>query len=166
MCASDYFWALYLLSVRYAQGGGLTDGRRAFREQIRRAAAEGFARGEDNAVIARRLRVHVRSVQRWRSSWLLGGSGALASKGVASVPLLSEAEFAELEGELARGAAGHGWNDSQWTLDRIRLLILHQFGVGYTVQGVAALLKRHGWVHRPQRSGLVSGEGGAGWVKE
>lgn len=87
-------------------------------------------------------------------------------EGGASTPLLSEAELTELEDELAKGAAGHGWHDSQWTLDRIRLLILHQFGVRYTVQGVAALLKRHGWVHRPHRHGLVPRGGGTGWVKE
>ncbi|WP_294006732.1 hypothetical protein [Streptomyces sp.] len=113
------FQALYLLSVRYVQGGGLTEGRRAFRGQIRRAAAEGFARGEEKAVITRRLLVHAGSVQR----------------------LLSEAEFTEPEDELAKGAAGHGPNDSQWTLDRIGLLMSHQFIVRYTIQGVVALLK-------------------------
>ncbi|MFI6661467.1 helix-turn-helix domain-containing protein [Streptomyces sp. NPDC050523] len=32
-------------------------------------AADGFARGERNTVIARQLRVGVRSVERWRRCW-------------------------------------------------------------------------------------------------
>jgi transposase len=149
--------------VRYAQGGGLTERRREYREQLRRTAAEAFARGEDNAAIAKRLRVHVRSVQRWRRSWQLGGVQALASKGVASTPLLSDADFAVLERELAKGAAAHGWPNAQWTLDRIRVLIGSRFGACYTVQGVAALLKRHGWAHRPQQNAELP-QTTTGWV--
>lgn len=58
--------------MRYAQGGGLTAERREFREGLRLKAAERFARGETNAVIARDLRVSVRSVQRWRRTWREG----------------------------------------------------------------------------------------------
>ncbi|WP_442814330.1 helix-turn-helix domain-containing protein [Streptomyces sp. NBC_01808] len=54
--------------MRYAQGGGLTEERRAFREKLRLEAAERFRAGDDNAVIARDLRISVRSVQRWRRS--------------------------------------------------------------------------------------------------
>jgi len=41
----------------YAQGGGLTHERRAFRERWRMEAAGRFALGEENAVIAHDLRV-------------------------------------------------------------------------------------------------------------
>jgi hypothetical protein len=59
--------------VRYPQGGGLTAEQQAFRELIRMEAADRFAASEDSAVIAKVLRVHVRSVQRWRSAWDAGG---------------------------------------------------------------------------------------------
>jgi len=62
--------------VRYPQGGGLTVERQAFREQIRMQAAERFAADEDNADVAKALRVHVRSVQRWRAAWAIGGEAA------------------------------------------------------------------------------------------
>jgi hypothetical protein len=78
--------------------------------------------------------------------------------------LLSEAEFTELEDELAKGAAGHGRHDSQWTLDRIRLLMLHQFIVRYTIRGVVALLKTP-WVGplpAPARTGVTGGGHGLG----
>ncbi|MFD8229091.1 winged helix-turn-helix domain-containing protein [Streptomyces massasporeus] len=37
----------------------------------------------------------------------------------------------------------HGWPDQTWTLSR-KALIGHRFHKSYTVQGVAAALKRHG----------------------
>nr|WP_189135697.1 winged helix-turn-helix domain-containing protein [Wenjunlia tyrosinilytica] len=131
--------------MRYAQGGGLTDERRAFREKLRMEACERFVHGDENAVIARDLRVSVRSVQRWHRAWSQGGPRALTSKGPASLPLLSDELFAVLEQELAKGPVARGWPDQTWTLSRIKTLIGRRFHKSYTVQGVAALLKRHGW---------------------
>lgn len=76
--------------MRYAQGGGLSDERRQFREGIRIQAAERFASGKPSSVIAKELRVSVRSVQRWRRAWEKGGPQALRSAGSASPPRLSE----------------------------------------------------------------------------
>ncbi|MFJ5026464.1 helix-turn-helix domain-containing protein [Streptomyces goshikiensis] len=59
--------------MRYPEGGGLTAERRAFREGIRLQAGERFAAGEKTAVIAKDLRVSVRSVERWRRVWREGG---------------------------------------------------------------------------------------------
>ncbi|CAL9677157.1 hypothetical protein SUDANB105_08032 [Streptomyces sp. enrichment culture] len=74
-------------------------------------AAERFRQGDDNSVIAHDLRVSVRSVQRWRKTWSQTGPGALASKGPASLPLLSDVLFTVLERELAKGPVAHGWPD-------------------------------------------------------
>ncbi|MGA5606421.1 IS630 family transposase, partial [Streptomyces griseoincarnatus] len=49
--------------MRYAQGGGLTGERRVFRRKLRMEAAERFAQGDEDSVIAHDLRVSVRSVQ-------------------------------------------------------------------------------------------------------
>lgn len=132
--------------MRYAQGGGLTDERRAFRQKLRMEAAERFRHGDENAVIAHDLRISVRSVQRRRKAWSQGGPRALASKGPASLPLLSDDLFTVLERELLKGPVAHGWPDQTWTLFRIKTLIGRRFHKSYTVQGVAALLKRHGWL--------------------
>lgn len=59
--------------MRYPQGGGLTAERRAFREGLRLEAAGMFAAGQDNALVAKQLRVSVRSVQRWHRAWQDGG---------------------------------------------------------------------------------------------
>ncbi|MFC7266745.1 helix-turn-helix domain-containing protein, partial [Streptomyces lutosisoli] len=94
----------------------MTAERQQAREQIRFEAGERFVRGEKNAVIAKDLRVSERSVERWRRVWRAGGMNALASAGPAKVPKLSDERFAELERELARGPAVHGWQDQRWTL--------------------------------------------------
>ncbi|MFD7669291.1 winged helix-turn-helix domain-containing protein [Streptomyces sp. NPDC059788] len=153
--------------MRYAQGGGLTAERRAFRERLRQEAAERFACGDEVAVIAHDLRVTVRSVQRWHRAWAEGGVPALASKGPASLPVLSDELFAVLERELDMGPLAHGWPDQTWTLSRIRTLIGRRFHKSYTVQGVAALLKRHGWSCQvPARRAVERDEQAvAGWVK-
>ncbi|MGY9067029.1 helix-turn-helix domain-containing protein [Streptomyces sp. CAS3] len=80
--------------MRYAQGGGLTDERRAFREKLRTEAAERFRHGDENPVIAHDLRISVRSLQRWRRAWSQDGLRSLASKSPASLPLLSDELFA------------------------------------------------------------------------
>lgn len=80
---------LYHRGMRYPQGGGLTADRQQFREGLRLQAAERFARGESTSVIAKDLRVSVRSVQR-RQAWEEGGPRALRSQEPASLPRLSE----------------------------------------------------------------------------
>ncbi|MEV4399996.1 winged helix-turn-helix domain-containing protein [Nonomuraea spiralis] len=154
--------------MRYAQGGGLTAERRAFREGLRIQAAGRFVAGEDNAVIARDLRVSVRSVQRWHKAWSQGGERALMSKGPASLPLLSDELFTVLETELDKGPVAHGWPDQTWTLQRIKTLIGRRFHKSYTIQGVAALLKRHGWsCQMPARRSVERNEAAvAGWVRK
>ncbi len=95
--------------MRYAQGGGLTAEQWEFRARIRLEAAEMFAAGQTSVVTAEQLRVGVRSVQRWRKAYDAGGQRALCSKGVASLPKLSDELFAGLEQELDKGAVAHGW---------------------------------------------------------
>ncbi|MEU7428128.1 helix-turn-helix domain-containing protein [Streptomyces sp. NPDC040750] len=63
--------------------GGWGPERRAFRERIRFQAGERFAAGEKTAVIAKDLRVSLRSVERWRRAWREGGVAALRSTGPA-----------------------------------------------------------------------------------
>jgi len=70
-------------------------------------AADRFAAGEDTVAVAKALRVHVRSVQRWRAAWDSGGEAALLSKGPPSHPQLSDAQFAVLEAELEREPVAH-----------------------------------------------------------
>ncbi|SHN34326.1 Winged helix-turn helix [Streptomyces yunnanensis] len=124
--------------MRYPQGGGLTVERQQFREELRLQTAERFARGEASSLIAKELRI--RSVQRWRRAWGEGGPRALRSQGPASLPRLSEKQFALLEAELAKGPAAQSWEDQRWTLARIKTVIGRRFHLAYTIQGVGKLL--------------------------
>ncbi|MFD7291653.1 winged helix-turn-helix domain-containing protein [Streptomyces sp. NPDC059897] len=154
--------------MRYPQGGGLTAERRAFRERIRMEAAEMFAAGQDNTVVAKQLRVSVRSVQRWRTAWQDGDRQALTSKGSAARPKLSEALFAVLEQELARGPVAHGWRDQTWTLARIKTLIGRRFHKSLSLSAIAEMLHRHGFSHQvPARRAMERDENAVtGWVED
>ncbi|MFD9633004.1 winged helix-turn-helix domain-containing protein [Streptomyces violascens] len=133
--------------MRYAQGGGLTPAEQEKREAVRLEAARWFEADAGTARIAAALRVTDRSVRRWRAAWQRGGTAALASAGPMSPERLTPAQWQRLEAELGRGPLAHGFDDEHqgWTLARVKLLIGRMFHVGYTVQGVWRLLKRHGW---------------------
>ncbi|WP_245873307.1 helix-turn-helix domain-containing protein [Streptomyces phaeoluteigriseus] len=73
-------------------------------------AVDGFARGEKNTVIARELRVSVRSVQHWRRSWREGGRQALRPSGPAKRPKVGDSDFAVLEALFLDGAMAR-WRD-------------------------------------------------------
>lgn len=148
--------------MRYAQGGGLTPAEQQKRERVRLEAAKRFEAGETTRDIARGLRVTERSVERWRRAWQRGGAAALVSAGPVSVERLSAEQWRRLETELRRGPLAHGFGDESqgWTLKRVKLLIGRMFHVGYTVQGVWKLLRRHGWSCQvPVRRALERDEG-------
>lgn len=127
-----------------------------------------FAAGDDVSVVAKRLRVSARSVQRWHRAWQDGGDDVLRSKGSAARPKLSEKLFAVLEEEHARGPVAQGWPDQTWTLERIKVLIGRRFHKTITLSTIAQLLRRHGWSHQvPAKRALERDEEKVtGWVKD
>jgi putative transposase len=132
--------------MRYAQRGGYTAAGQQRRERLRLQAAGRFARGDKISQVARDLRVTPGSVRRWRRAWQGGGTEALRSKGPVSRERLSPRQWARLEAELRRGPRAYGFaGDQRWTLGRIKTLIGKLFHVGYTVEGVWKLMRRHGW---------------------
>ncbi|WP_254408455.1 winged helix-turn-helix domain-containing protein [Streptomyces sp. AC495_CC817] len=64
--------------------------------------------------------------------------------------------------------AGGARPDQTWPLSRIKTLIRQRFHKSYTVQGVAALLKRHGWNCQVPDLRAVERDEAAmeGWAKE
>jgi putative transposase len=154
--------------MRYPEGGGLTPERRAFREKIRLQAGERFAAGEKTAVIAKDLRVSVRSVERWRRAWREGGTEALRSAGPANVPTVTNDQFAVLEEELGKGPTAHGFEDERWTLARVQTVIRRRLRVSLSVATVWRMLKRHGWSWQaPARRALERDEHAVElWKKE
>ncbi|MEU2872831.1 winged helix-turn-helix domain-containing protein [Streptomyces olivoreticuli] len=154
--------------MRYAQGGGLRPHEQVARERVRMLAAEGFERGRENTVIAKDLRVSVRSVERWKRSWRENGIDGLRCSGPARRPKVGTQEFAVLEEELLRGTVSHGWPNERWTLSRVRILIAEKLGMWLSVHAVWALLRRHGWsCQQPARRAVErDAEVVTGWVRE
>jgi putative transposase len=109
-------------------------------------AAERFAWGDRISEIACDLRVTPGSVRRWHRAWQSGGIAALKSRGPVSRERLSPQQWARLEAGLRKGPLAHGLaGDQRWTLGRIETLIGKLFHVGYTVEGIWKLMRRHGW---------------------
>jgi transposase len=132
--------------MRYGQRGGYTPAEQQRRERLRLEAAGRFPGGDGISEIARDLRVTEGSVRRWRRAWRDGGTEALRSRGPVSRERLSPQQWARLEAELGKGPLAHRFaGDQRWTLGRIKMLIGKLFHVGYTVEGVWKLLRRHGW---------------------
>jgi transposase len=160
--AGSWSWWLvaYAGSMRYAQRGGYTPAEQQRRERLRLEAAERFARGDPTGQIARDLRVTEVSVRRWRRAWHRGGAEALRSKGPVSRERLSSGQWARLEAELGKGPLFHGFADDQrWTLKRIKTVIGRMFHIGYTIEGVGKLMRRHGWsVQVPVRQAIEGDE--------
>ncbi|MEU6996694.1 winged helix-turn-helix domain-containing protein [Nonomuraea sp. NPDC046570] len=155
--------------MRYGQRGGYTPAEQERRERLRLRAAEWFEVGESTKTIAARLRVHERSVTRWRKAWREGGAQALRSKVPVSKEKLSARQWEHLEAELRRGPLAWGFGEDQrWTLGRIKTLIGRLFHVGYTIEGVGKLLHRHGWsVQVPARRAVERDEEAiAAWKDE
>src|SRR3954451_19289462 len=73
--------ARYAISMRYAQGGGLTAEDCARREQVRLEAAAWIEEGATDREMAARFRVTRMSANRWRHALAACGRAALASKG-------------------------------------------------------------------------------------
>jgi putative transposase len=132
--------------MRYAQRGGYTPAEQQRRERVRLEAAGRFTREDSTAEIAADLRVTERTVRRWRQAWQDRGAEALRSRGPVSREKLSPQQWARLEQELRKGPLAHGFaGDQRWTLSRIKTLIGKLFHVGYTIEGVWKLMRRHGW---------------------
>ncbi len=110
-------------------------------------AAVMFAAGRGSTHVAKELRVSVRSVQRWRQAWK-GGPSGIRSRGPASRPRLSNALFAVLEEELAKGPIAHGWPDQRWMLARIKTPLGRRFHKSMAPSGISQMLRRHGWSHQ------------------
>ncbi|WP_211897837.1 winged helix-turn-helix domain-containing protein [Saccharopolyspora erythraea] len=147
---------LYLVRVRYPDGGGLTAEGRARREAVRLQAAELFARDVPVPEIARRLRVSHNAVYVWRRRWRSGGEAGLVSNGPSGTECrLAPEQLDQLAAVLREGPAAHGYTEDQrWTLARMAELIARLFGVRYTLRGVSLLLHRMGFspqmpAHRP-----------------
>lgn len=137
-------------------------------ERRRRKAIVLLEEGRSAKAVARRLRVHWRSVQRWKTAYRKKGVFGIAARPASGRPSrLSSADKHQLEQYLLRGAQAAGFPTDLWTCARITQMIRLRFGVQYHADHVNRLLHAMGWsAQKPERRAVERHEPTiAQWVK-
>jgi len=137
-------------------------------EKRRRQAIELLEEGRSAKAVARKLRVHWRTVQRWKTAYRANGISGITARPAPGRPArLSAADKRQLEKHLLRGAQAAGFPTDLWTCARIAQLIRVRFGVRYHVDHVNRLLHALGWsAQKPERRAIERHEETiAQWVK-
>jgi putative transposase len=115
-------------------------------EARRQIAARLLAQGDTVTKVAAAVEANVSSVKRWKESFALGGTAALASKPHPGPrPRLTPADHRHLLDALRAGAEGWGFPSPEWNCPRVKALIDRLFQVDYHVDYVGTLLHQLGW---------------------
>jgi transposase len=126
--------------------------RRDFEELEKRRfeAIRLWQRGENQAVIARQVKVVRQTVARWVKEYRVQGKAGLKKAGRAGrKPRLRGHDRKRLETLLFRGPERLGYETPLWTCPRVADLIEREFGVRYHPGHVWKVLLALGW--SPQR---------------
>lgn len=117
-------------------------------------------KGISEAEVARQVRVHRQSVNRWAQQIEEHGREGLKKAGRAGrKSRLSEADLKKLESRLKQGPQSLGYETNLWTLERVAKLIERDFGVEYHPGHVGWLLGKLGWsCQRPMGRALQRDE--------
>lgn len=138
------------------------------RERRRMDAAGLFAQGFSRAEVGRRLGVSRVTAARWYKLWEASGTEALKTPGRMGVrSKLSEEQKQQLEQELLKGPAAHGYSTELWTLARIAALIEEITGIHYHPRSTLYLMRQLGWsCQKPAKRAKERHEDKiAGWIK-
>src|SRR3977135_3418733 len=112
-------------------------------EERRIRGAELFEQGVIPAQIARQVGVSHQIVSDWRAAWRRDGRDGLRGAGRAGrLPKLSRDQLAQVEGELAKGAAANGYANDLWTLKRVAEVIERVTGLSYHPARVWYILRQ------------------------
>ena len=111
-------------------------------ERRRRRAVALMDQGESPTDIARILGVARPSLYRWRQADRCRPDGLTAKPHLGPKPRLDDAQLAELERLLLRGATAHGWPNALWTANRVAEVIRRHCGVSFHPEHVRKICKR------------------------
>jgi len=122
-------------------------------ERRRRRAVQLMRQGESPTLIARILGVSRQSLYRWRDMARADPKGLAAKPPPGRKRRLSDAQLAQLEKLLLKGAQSHGWANNLWTAPRVTEVIRRHFGIKLHPEHVRNILKRRlGWTsQKPER---------------
>src|SRR4030081_109535 len=139
-------------------------------QKRRMQAADLFEQGVIPAEIARQVGVSHQIVSDWRAAWRRAGRAGLRGAGRAGrLPKLSRDQFAQVEGELAKGAAANGYANDLWTLKRVAEVIQRGTGVSYHPAHVWYLLRpglQWSWQRPARRATERNDEAIQRWLKQ
>jgi transposase len=142
--------------------------RREALQERRDRAAQLFAGGATQAMVAHELRVSRVTAMRWQHAWVeRGDSGLAVAERLGRPPRLDGKRLERIDRKLRRGARGHGYRTEVWTLHRVSEVIAEATGVRYHIGHVGRILRRMGWsLQRPTtRARERDEEGIREWVK-
>jgi putative transposase len=106
-------------------------------------AAELFEQGVIPAETARQVGVLHQIVSDWCAAWRWDGRyGLRGAVRAGRLPKLSRDQLAQVEGELAKGAAANGYANDLWTLKRGAEVIERVTGVSYHTAHVWNILRQ------------------------
>ena len=112
-----------------------------------------FEDGMAQVSIAKKLRVHDRTIRRWIASFRREGRKGVEAKPVPGrPPKLTTRQQDALAKLLDKGAVASGYATELWTCPRVARLVEKRFGIGYHVDHVGRLLKSMGFTpQKPER---------------
>jgi transposase len=112
-----------------------------------------FEDGMAQVGIAKKLKVHDRTVRRWIASFRRDGRGGVAAKPAPGRPAkLTAGQQDALAKLLDKGAVANGYSTELWTCPRIARVVEKRFGISYHVDHLGRLLRSMGFTpQKPER---------------
>ncbi len=112
-----------------------------------------FEDGMAQVGIAKKLKVHDRTVRRWIASFRRDGRGGVAAKPAPGrPPKLTAGQQDALAKLLDKGAVANGYSTALWTCPRIARVVEKRFGISYHVDHLGRLLRSMGFTpQKPER---------------
>jgi len=138
-------------------------------QRRRECAIQLLKQGQTLSRVARKVRVDIRSVQRWKRAFRdMGLAGVCAQDAPGRPARMNEGNRKHLTQILLAGAKTAGFPTDLWTCKRVTEVIRREFGVPYHVCYVSRILHGLGWSpQRPTRRALERNEQEIRrWVKE
>lgn len=109
--------------------------------------------GMSQVAVAKKLRVHDRTVRDWVEIYRRQGRKGLVAKPVPGRPTkLKVAQLKALVRILDKGAIACGYQTDLWTCPRVAKVVGKRFGVGYHIDHIGRLLRSLGFTpQKPER---------------
>jgi transposase len=127
-----------------------------------------FEDGMAQVSIAKKLRIHDRTVRRWIASYRQEGRKGVAAKPTPGrPPKLTAGQQDMLAKMLDKGAVANGYSTELWTCPRVARVVEKRFGISYHVDHMGRLLKSMGFTpQKPERRARERDEAGIRrWVR-